>query len=132
MKSLCVYNPKGNPFYGRRHFAASATSLTETAEDQCGVHRFLVMVPLAIPRRILPRSLLPILRHDDARRAVDPLPSEAMEWSDSFVIFIRFRVPSVIVDKAEIGVIEIIPLLPLMMTVMGFPIGQPSGRAGPL
>ena len=50
------------------------------------------------------------------------------------MVLIQLRVSSVIVDKTEVEVIEIIPipfLLPLM-PVIGFPIGQPCGCTGPL
>lgn len=122
-----------NPDLPRGHWrsATPTVSLTKAAQNQGGIHRLFVVTRLAFLPRVLPRCLLSILRHD-TRRAVDPVSPEAMERSDSLVIFIRLRISSVVIDKTEIRLIEIIPFLPLMMTVMAFPIGQSCSRTSPL
>lgn len=118
---------------GHRRIATSTESLTETTENQGSVHRFIVVVSLTLPRRILSRSLLRIL-YRDARRAVVTLPPEAVERGDSLVILVRLGISSIVIDKSEVKLIEIIPLpfLPPGIAMMTFPIGQPSSRTGPL
>lgn len=123
------YNP--DLARGHRRGATPTASLTKAAQNQGSIHRLFVVARLVVPPGVLPRCLLSILRHD-TRRAVDPISSEAMERSDSLVIFIRLRISSVVIDKTEIRLIEIIPFLPLMMTVMAFPIRQSCSRASPL